>query len=81
MHNIFLVYFVNPYMFQVYLGPSSGGTTICIQQLELILLDDCLSDPIQPGQHTVIKKRIISTSCCIHTVIPPDDGPRYARNM
>jgi hypothetical protein len=23
----------------------------------------------------------ISTNCCIHTVVPPDDGPRYARNM
>jgi len=23
-------------------------------------------------------KRIISTNCCIHTVVPPDDGPRYA---
>ena len=26
-------------------------------------------------------KRIISTTCCIHTVVPPDGGPRYARNM
>jgi hypothetical protein len=26
-------------------------------------------------------KRIISTNCCIHTVVPSDDGPRYARNM
>ena len=26
-------------------------------------------------------RRIISTSCCIHTVVPPDDGPRYDRNM
>ena len=26
-------------------------------------------------------RRIISTSCCIHTFVPPDDGPRYARNM
>ena len=24
---------------------------------------------------------IMSTSCCIHTFVPPDDGPRYARNM
>ena len=24
--------------------------------------------------------RIKSTSCCIRTVVPPDDGPRYARN-
>ena len=27
-------------------------------------------------------KRIVSTYCCIHTVVlPPDDGPRYAQNM
>jgi len=26
-------------------------------------------------------KRIISTICCIHAVVPPDDGHRYARNM
>jgi len=23
-------------------------------------------------------KRIASTNCCIHMVVPPDDGPRYA---
>jgi hypothetical protein len=38
MHNLFLVYFFNPYMFRAYLGPSSGGTTVCIQQLVLIIL-------------------------------------------
>jgi len=38
MHNLFLVYFVNLYMFRAYLGPSSGGTTICTQQLVLIIL-------------------------------------------
>jgi len=26
-------------------------------------------------------KIIISTNCCIRTVVPPDDGPSYARNM
>jgi hypothetical protein len=26
-------------------------------------------------------KRVISSNCCIHTVVPPDGGPRYARNM
>ena len=26
-------------------------------------------------------KRIISANCCIRTVVYPDDGPRYARNM
>ena len=37
MHNLF-VFFVNLNMFQAYLGPSSGGTTVCIQQLVLIIL-------------------------------------------
>ena len=26
-------------------------------------------------------KIIICTNCCIHAVVPPDDGLRYARNM
>jgi len=40
---LFLVYFVNLYMFRAYLGPSSGGTTVCTQQLVYIfLLDDCM---------------------------------------
>ena len=38
MHNLFLVYFVKLRMFQAYLGPSSGNTTIRIQQLVLIIL-------------------------------------------
>jgi len=38
MYNLFLVYFIILYMFQAYLGPSSGGTTICIQKLVLIIL-------------------------------------------
>jgi hypothetical protein len=59
------VYFVKHlYMFQAYLGPSSGGTTVCIQKLVLILF-----------------RIIISTNCCIHTVVPPEEGPRYASNM
>jgi len=32
------LYFVNLYMFWAYLGPSSGGTSVCIQQLVLIIL-------------------------------------------
>jgi len=43
MHNLFLVYFVNLYMFRAYLGPSPGGTTVCIQQLVLIILFRYLS--------------------------------------
>jgi len=89
MHNIFLVYFVNLYIFRAYLGPSSGGTAVCTQQPVLIIrLDDCLlswldwycsSNPTRTTDSHL--KRIITTNCCIHTVVPPDDGPRYARNM
>jgi hypothetical protein len=38
MHNLFLVYFVNLYMFRAYPGPLSRVTTVCIQQLVLIIL-------------------------------------------
>ena len=86
MHNLFLVYFVNIYMFRAYLGPSSGGTTVCIQQLVLIILFRWLSavlDELEQSNqdNSSHLKRIISTNCCIHTVVTPDDGPRYARNM
>ena len=40
MHKLFLVYFVKLYMFRTYLGPSSGGKTICIQHW--VLLYDCM---------------------------------------
>jgi len=40
--NLFLVHFVNPYILRAYLGPSSGGTTVCIQQLVLIWKEDSL---------------------------------------
>ena len=26
-------------------------------------------------------KRILSTNCCKHTVVPPDNGTRYAQNL
>ena len=80
-------------MFRAYLGPSSGGTTVTIQQFVLILsgllsvvLDGSIKDNrqslIDPNRTTDSHpKRIISTNCCIRTVVPPDDGPRYARNM
>jgi hypothetical protein len=36
--HLFLVYFVNFYIFRAYLGQSLGDTTLCIQQLVLINL-------------------------------------------
>jgi len=57
---LLLVYFVKIYMFRSYLGPSSGGKTVCVQQLMLIILflDDCLLSwldfSIQPEKERVI---------------------------
>jgi len=36
---------------------------------------------VEPTRITNGYLKRISTNCCIHTVVPPDDGPRYARNM
>jgi len=69
MHNLFLVYFVGLYMFRAYQGPSSGGTTVYIQQLVLIVLF---------RQQSVV---LVGLELSILTVLPPDDGPRYAQNM
>ena len=43
MHNLFLLYFINLYMFRAYLGPSSGGTIVCVQHVGLIILFRWLS--------------------------------------
>jgi len=60
-------------MFREYLCPSSGSTTVCIQQLVLtIFWGECLLsclDCCNPTSTTDSDlKGIISTSCCIHTV-------------
>jgi len=44
-----------------------------------VVLDGLDSKPSRTTDRHL--KRIISTKLCIHTVVPPDDGPRYARNM
>jgi len=63
MHNLFLVHvhLVNLYMFRAYLGPSSGGTTVCIQQLVIINLFRWLSVVLvgldsNPKKTTIIYK-------------------------
>jgi len=57
MHNLFLVYFVNLYMFRAYLGSSSGGTTICPL---------CWLDCSNSTSTTDSYLKRISTNCCIH---------------
>jgi hypothetical protein len=96
MHNLFLVYFVNLYMFRACLGPSSGGTSVRIQQLVLIILCIWLSVVLLDNRTTDSHLQriiiigwttdsnlqvIISTNCCIHTVVRSDNGPRCDRNM
>jgi len=74
MHKLFLIYFVNLYMFWAYLGPSSGGT---VQPMYTTTGTVCCAGWIgtNPTRTTDSHlKRIISTNCCIHTVVPPDDG-------
>jgi len=69
MHNLFLVYFVKRYMFQVYLNPSSGGTTVCIGTYYFFLDDFCCPGWIGSTPTRITDshlKRIISTNCCIH---------------
>jgi len=63
MHNLFLVYFINLYMFRAYLGPSSGGTPYGYNSWYLLFffLDDSLLswldwNLIQPRQQAVYKK-------------------------
>jgi len=62
MHNLFLVYFVNLYMFWAYLGPSSGGTTVCIQQLVLIIRFRRLS-VVLVGQSSKKKYQFYTHGC------------------
>jgi len=40
---------------------------------------NCSSNPTRKAD--IHLKRIVSNNCCIHTVVHPDDGPTYARNM
>jgi hypothetical protein len=35
----------------------------------------------QGNRQSSKKNNKYSTNCCIYTVVPPDDGPRYARNL
>ena len=85
MHKLFLVFFVNLYMFRAYLGPSSGGTTVCIQQMVLIVLFRGLSvvlvqlESNQDNRQS--SKRSIKYQLLYTYVVSPDDGFRYGRNL
>ena len=70
LHNLFLVYFVNLYMFRVYLCPSSGGTTVCVQELvhTYILVHTHIRTYIYIYIHTYIRTHTY-THTYIHTYI------------
>ena len=55
----------------------------CLSSVVCCLSSFVLVVPNQPAQKTTDShlKRIVSTYCSTHTDVPPDDGPRYARNM
>ena len=46
--------------------------------LRIICVSSWNSNPTSTTDSHLIRIRITN---CIHTVVPPDDGPRYARNM
>jgi len=62
---------------------NSMQKTVCCNLL--FFLDDCLLSWLDwntsPTRTTDTHLKRVSTNCCIHTAVPPDDGPRYARNM
>ena len=64
-------------MFRAYLGPSPGGKPVYTHNNWYLLFFDY--NPTRTTDSHL--KRIINTICCIHTVVPPDDGHAYARNM
>jgi hypothetical protein len=67
--------FINLYMFQTTIGPSSGETTVFMRHLVLVILCGWLSGT-QGGIHSTLH-----TKCSINRVISTDDGPIVARNM
>ena len=64
-------------MFRAYLGPSPGGKPVYTHNNWDLLFFD-YNPTRTTDSHLEI---IISPTCCILTVVPPDDGPRYGRNM
>ena len=91
VNDLFLAYFVNSiynfYMFRTSPGPSSGGTTVFLRHLVLVILRSWLSGmqdgSMQDGSCIPDSQlyRLISTKCRINKVVPPDDGPGEVRNM
>ena len=76
--------FINLYMFQATMCPSSGETTVFMWHLVLVILCGWLSGtkggipPFIPDSHA---HRITRTKCHINTVVSPEDGHIVTQNM
>ena len=69
-------------MFRTNLGLSSRVTTAFIRHLILAILCRKTGWIVNPFSITDSHlHRIASTNCCIHTVVPSDDKPRFVRNI
>ena len=81
MHNLFLVYFVNLYMFRAHLGPLSGGKPYVYNNWYLLFfLYGCLLSWSNQDNRQTYKKN--NKYQLLYTYgLPPDNGPRCARNM
>jgi len=75
---------MNLYRFRSNLGSSSGETTgFCDTWYLLFFVDERYAGwniipPCIPDNHP---QRITNTKCRKNTIVPPDDGPIFDRNM
>jgi hypothetical protein len=74
--------FIDLYMFRATMCLSSGETTVFMRHFILVTQCGWLSGmqayACVPDSHP---HKITSTKCCINTVVSPDDGHIFARNL
>ena len=71
MHKLFLVYFINLYVFRAYLGPSSSNTTLSVQQSGLIISsDDCLLSQLDWNTRVKKKKSLMHNALLVYLINP-----------
>ena len=89
MHNLFLVYFVKlgfsglsrPIIRRHNRMYTNIGTYYSFQKTVCFPGWIGTLEYSNPTRTTDSLLKRINTNCCILTFVPPDDGPRYARNM
>jgi len=96
MHKLFLYSSSTSTCFRHISAHHQEVQPLCIKQLVHIILMSLVLVGLEFGLELPIQiwfgtsnptrttdshlKRIISTNCCIHKVVPPDDGPSYTKN-